>query len=87
MKVYVLIMNYAYGNIKDVARVGVYDTKEKAQKAMEEEIDATKKKWTEHWDADAAKLLKISKGDETGVIAHSDMYKYFTITEKETKKN
>lgn len=84
MKVYVLIMDCAYGSVKDVECEGVYDTKEKAQKAMEEEIDATKKKWSD-WDADVAKLLKISKGDETGVIAHSGMHKYFTITEKEIK--
>ena len=43
MKVYVLNMEYTYGTIKGIECVGVYDTKEKAQKAMEDRIDRTKK--------------------------------------------
>lgn len=85
MKVYVLSMDWAYGRVKGIECVGVYDSKEKAQKVMEEEIDATKKEWTAHWDADVAKLLKINKGEETSKIAHSGMHKYFTITEKEVQ--
>lgn len=43
MNVFVLNMEYAYGTISDTACVGVYDTEEKAQKAMEEKIDISEK--------------------------------------------
>lgn len=83
MKVYVLIKDYAYGRVKGVECVGVYDTKEKAQKAMEEEIDMTEKNWTEHWSADITKHLNIVKGEGVGVISTLATNKYFTIVEKE----
>lgn len=83
MNVFVLNMEYAYGTISDTACVGVYDTEEKAQKAMEEKIDISEKKWKEHWDADSTKHLNIIKGKGNGVISAVGAYKYFTITEKE----
>lgn len=43
MNVFVLNMEYAYATLKGVECVGVYDTEEKAQKAMEESIDRTEK--------------------------------------------
>lgn len=85
MKVYVLIEDYAYGRVKGVECVGVYDTKEKAQKSLEDEIDMTEKNWTEHWCADVIKFLKIKKGEGTGMIKHSGMHKYLTIVEREVK--
>lgn len=85
MNVFVLNMEYAYGTIEGVECIGVYDTKEKAQRAMVEKIDATEKNWKEHWDADITKHLNIIKGEETGVISTLTMNKYFTITEKEVE--
>lgn len=85
MEVYVLNMEYTYGTIKGIECVGVYDTKEKAQKAMEERIDRTEKNWKEHWDADITKHLNIVKGDGVGVISTLVMYNYFTIVGKEVE--
>lgn len=83
MNVFVLNMEYLYGTFKGIECVGVYDTKEKAQKAMEESIDRTEKKWKEHWDADITKHLNIVKGEGVGVISTLATNKYFTIVEKE----
>lgn len=78
MNVFVLNMEYTYGTLKGVECVGVYDTEEKAQKAMR-----TEKKWKEHWDADITKHLNIVKGEGVGVISTLATNKYFTIVEKE----
>lgn len=83
MNVFVLNMEYAYGIINGTDCMGVYDTEEKAQKAMEEKIDISEKKWKEQWDADSTKHLNIIKGKRNGVISAVGPYKYFTITEKE----
>lgn len=85
MNVFVLNMEYVYGTFKGIECVGVYDTKEKAQKAMEDRIDRTKKNWKEHWDADITKHLNIVKGEGVGVISTLVMNNYFTIVEKEVE--
>lgn len=83
MKVYVLIMERTYGIYNELDCVGVYDTEEKAQGAMEEEIDHIKNRWLKSEKNVAHVYIKISKGE--GTISLDDKCRYYIIEEKEIK--
>lgn len=85
MKVYVLNMEYAYGTLNGVECVGVYDTEEKAQKALEDEIERVRERWQGFKEIDVPIGVSIIKGKGEGVISTEWAQRYYIIIGKEVQ--
>ena len=59
MIVYVVNSEYAYGTYSGSNCVGVYDSREKAEKVMNDQIENIKNRWTCFKDAGEIKMMTI----------------------------
>lgn len=85
MKVYVLNMEYRYGTSNGTECVGVYDTEEKAQKAMENEIEKEREEVKKLDELNAPNGASIIIGKGESAISTGWAHKYYTIIGKEVK--
>lgn len=86
MDVYVLNKEFGYGTLYGAECVGVFDTEEKAQKAMEWEIEKTEKKWAERYENFVStKNIDTTIGIGVATISTEDRYKHYLVSEKEVK--
>lgn len=59
MIVYVVNSEYAYGTFSGSNCIGVYDSREKAEKVMKDQIENTRKRWECFKDAGEIKTMTI----------------------------
>lgn len=59
MIVYVVNSEYAYGTYSGSNCVGVYDSREKAEKVMKDQIENIKNRWAYFKDAGEIKMMTI----------------------------
>ena len=79
MIVYVVNSEYAYGPFRGSLCIGVYDSKEKAQKVMKDQIENTNNRWTNFGKANDIEVIII---DDMSVISLEDKCETIKIIEK-----
>lgn len=79
MIVYVVNSEYAYGTYRGSLCIGVYDSKEKAQKVMKDQIENTNNRWTNFGKANDTEVIIT---DDMSVISLEDKCETIKIIEK-----
>lgn len=86
MKVYVLNKEYGNGTLNGAECVGVFDTEEKAQKAMEGEIKKTEEKWTAWCEYfESPQNINTTIGVGVATISTEGRYKHYLVSEKKVQ--
>lgn len=79
MIVYVVNSEYAYGTYSGSNCVGVYDSREKAEKVMKDQIENTNNRWTNFGKANDTEVIIT---DDMSVISLEDKCETIKIIEK-----
>ena len=79
MIVYLVNSEYAYGTFRGALCIGVYDSKEKAQKVMKDQIENTNNRWTNFGKANDTEVIIT---DDMSVISLEDKCETIKIIEK-----